>query len=377
MNAPSPKIVSYIRYLEGIFLAALLLYFGKALFIPLAFAGLLSIILYPVCAWLERKGIYRSVAIAICLIMGSLFVGSLVFIMGWQVIQFKNEVPQLAGKLVSALDQLQQEILHRFNISLQQQVAWFEQTFMNLGNTIGSVLIGTVDATLQALFFVVMVPLLAALMLYNRGLLVHSLYALFPKNARPLLLSVVQKTILVYHNYVKGLLIIYLIVAVLNTIGLYMIGIKHAMLYGILASILTIIPYIGITIGSMLPVTIAWLTFDSIWYPVGVILLFAFVQYLEANILFPWIIGKRLKVNTLASLSAMILGGIIWGASGMVLFLPFVAILKLIAEKIPSWKALDILLGTGEPTSSSQPIQATILKEDAKEKNRPPVADLH
>ena len=95
----------------------------------------------------------------------------------------------------------------------------------------------------------------------------------------------------------------------------------------------------------MLPVTLAWLHYDSIWYPIAVVLWFTFVQYLEANIIFPWVIGQRLKVNTLVSLIALFVGGILWGASGMVLFLPFVAILKIIAENTPEWKALDILLG--------------------------------
>lgn len=141
------------------------------------------------------------------------------------------------------------------------------------------------------------------------------------------------------------MLLIYLIVAILNSIGLYAIGIEQAILYGTLASLLTIIPYVGITIGALLPITLAWLNYDSVWYPVAVVVWFTFVQYLEANIIFPWVIGQRLKVNTLVSLVALFVGGIIWGASGMVLFLPFVAILKIIAENIPEWKALDILLG--------------------------------
>jgi predicted PurR-regulated permease PerM len=116
--------------------------------------------------------------------------------------------------------------------------------------------------------------------------------------------------------------------------------------------VLTIIPYVGITIGSLLPITVAWLTHDSLWYPIGVIGIFGLVQYLEANVIFPLIVGVQLRVNMLATLVAMLAGGVLWGLSGVILFLPFVAILKVIADHVPQWKALRILLS---PPNESVP----------------------
>ncbi|QHT71308.1 AI-2E family transporter [Rhodocytophaga rosea] len=340
---------TYSRYLEFVLALALLLYWGRSLFIPLSFAWLLSILLYPLCKKLELKGISRSLSIALSLCVVVLLVASLVFLAGWQLSRLQGQVPAMASKFSLLLQQFQKWVLDTLHISLDQQINWFEQTLMSTGNNLGGLLTGTIGITADFLLFIVIVPLFAALILSYRRLLVQFLYALLPVQSHTQTLGVLSKTITIYHNYVKGLLLIYLIVAVLNSLGLYVLGIEHAILYGTLASILTIIPYVGIAIGSLLPITLAWLSYDSIWYPVGVILWFMFVQYLEANIIFPWIIGQRLKVNTLVSLIALFVGGIIWGASGMVLFLPFVAILKIIAENIPEWKALDILLGPERP----------------------------
>lgn len=341
--------LNYSRYLEFILTLALLLYWGRSLFIPLSFAWLLSILLYPLCKKLETKGLSRSLSITLSLCVMVLIVAGLIFLAVWQLSRLKGQLPSMAAKFSLLLQQFQTWVLDTLHISLDQQISWFEQTLLSTGNNLGGLLTGTIGVTADFLLFVVIVPLFAALILFYRRLLVQFLYALLPKESHVQTLEVLSKTILIYHNYVKGLLLIYLIVAVLNSLGLYFLGIDHAILYGTLASILTIIPYVGITIGALLPITLAWLSYDSIWYPVGVILWFTFVQYLEANIIFPWVIGQRLKVNTLVSLIALFAGGIIWGASGMVLFLPFVAILKIIAENIPEWKALDILLGPETP----------------------------
>ncbi len=69
-----------------------------------------------------------------------------------------------------------------------------------------------------------------------------------------------------------------------------------------------------------------------------------FVQYLEANVIFPYIVGAQLNVNTWATLISIIIGGIIWGVSGMILFIPFVAIMKIVTDYIEDWKPLKVLL---------------------------------
>lgn len=141
---------------------------------------------------------------------------------------------------------------------------------------------------------------------------------------------------------------VYILVGILNSIGLAIIGIPYPILFGFTASILTFIPYVGIMVSSLLPITVAWITFNSIWYPIGVVIVFAVVQILEAYIIFPYAVGSRLKINTLAILVMIIAGGILWGAAGMILFIPFISIVKLIADRTESLKSLSLLLSDGK-----------------------------
>jgi predicted PurR-regulated permease PerM len=140
------------------------------------------------------------------------------------------------------------------------------------------------------------------------------------------------------------MVIVYIMVGVLNSIGLLALGIEHAILFGMLTAIMTIIPYVGIILSALLPISIAWITRDSMWYPLGVIAVFTFVQYLEANIIFPSVVGSQLNISTWATLVAILAGGLLWGVAGMILFIPFLGILKLFSNEIESWKPINIIL---------------------------------
>ena len=333
------------RYLQILLMGAVIMYFTKVISIPMMFGLLIAMVLYPLCRWLERRRWPRSAAIAACLAIVLVIGAGLVGIMVWQVVELRQELPRLTLKSDKILVDFQQWLTTQWHISLDMQINWLRQTANNLGSRLGAVLLGTVNATASLLFNLVMIPLFTALFLSYRELLMRGLYELFGDANRDRVRVVAMQTVDTYYNYIKGLLLVYLIVGILNSVGLAIVGLNQAILFGFIASILTIIPYVGIATGALLPISVAWMLHDSIWYPLGVVAVFGIVQYLEANVIFPWVVGVQLKVNTLASVVALFLGGVIWGVSGMVLFLPFVAILKLIADNVDEWKPLATFLG--------------------------------
>jgi predicted PurR-regulated permease PerM len=177
---------------------------------------------------------------------------------------------------------------------------------------------------------------------------VHVIHQLLPSVGPERISELLRETITAYFNFIKGMGIVYLIVGILNSIGLAVLGIPHPVLFGFIASILTFIPFVGIIVASLLPIAVSWLTYDSVWYPVGVIAIFTVVQYLEANVIFPLAVSNRLSINPFVTIIVILLGGLLWGASGMILFIPFVAMVKLVADRSHRLKALSVLLGTGK-----------------------------
>lgn len=339
------KKFSGLEILQFTLLVCVLLYFGKTLFIPLSFSMLISFILYPVCKWLEKKGLNHGIAIFIAIFGVMLFFGAVIYLLFTQVVEFSNEWQTFKVKLFETANQLSILLAERFNISVEKQTAFLKNVLNNSGTQAISLLKITIYSISESLFYSLIIPVYSFLILYYRQLLVNVLYRLFHSEKEEAIREILVETIHAYYNFIKGMLVVYLIVGFLNSIGLYLIGVPHAFLFGFIASILTFIPYIGIIISSLLPITISWITFNSIWYPIGVIMVFSFVQVLEAYVIFPYAVGTRLKINTLIIILVVIIGGILWGAAGMILFIPFVSIAKLIADRSKSLETLSILLG--------------------------------
>jgi len=327
-----------LLYLQLIFFAAVLLYFGRTLFIPLFMGFLIAIVMYPVAKKLEKAGLNKALSIASCLVMVGILFGILLALFIWQLNVFSQDAPLLLQKMEKVLAGLQEKFVS-WSGSVQD-INWNEK----LSGPVAGILENTVSVTINTLFILFLTPIYTALILYHRRLFVRFLVLVTPSRYQEQLDVIIKQTIHTYFNFIKGMVWVYLVVGILNSIGLLVLGVDHAILFGMLCAIMTIIPYAGIIVSSLLPITVVWMSTGNIWYPVGVVAWFAFVQYLEANVIFPRIVGTELHVSTMAILLAIIAGGIVWGVAGMILFIPFVAILKIISEHIDEWKPLNILI---------------------------------
>jgi predicted PurR-regulated permease PerM len=344
---PGPD-TSILRILQYIVFGSIILYFGKDVFIPISFALLISFVLHPVCAWMEKKGMGRLTAILIALslliIAGLLLVALLIY----QFASFLNELPALQEKLSKSIEDLSVMLVNVFGISLERQREWVAKLTNQSGSGILSIIQNAIATSAFSAVLLVIIPVYSALILYYRQHWMKIVQRLFPKENKESLHEIISQTVNTYYNFIKGMAIVYLVVGILNSIGLLLLGIPHALLFGFIASVLTFIPYVGIMVGSLLPIAIAWITYDSIWYPLGIIAIFAFIQYLEANVIFPFAVSNRLNVNTLVMLIAVFVGGILWGLAGMILFVPFLGIAKLIADHNPKWKTISMMLGMND-----------------------------
>jgi predicted PurR-regulated permease PerM len=336
-----------LTWLQYVVLGGAILYFGREVFVPLSFALLISFVLYPSCAWMERKRLGRMTAIIINMSALVLVAIGLMALLTKQFVDFVKEWPTLQSRL-DVLFQQVGEALVQWGISSEQQEVLLSQAGNQTASNLMNVINSTISFSIFSAVMLLLIPIYATLILYYRQLWVEVLFRLFPKEKREDVKQILLQTIKTYYNFIKGMGVVYLAVGILNSVGLLLLGVPHAILFGFIASILTFIPYVGIMVGSLLPMTVAWATYDSAWYPLGVAFIFMFVQYLEANVIFPFAVSNRLNVNTLVVLISIFVGGVLWGVAGMILFVPFVGILKLIADHDPKLQVLSMALGTGE-----------------------------
>lgn len=296
---------------------------------------------------MELKGISRSLSILLSLSAVLLTCCGLLYLLFLQINEFATEWEPFKIKLIEALNEISIYTSKHFAITTEEQLAFLNNAINNSGTETFSLIKTLLISLSNYAFFLFIIPVFSALLLYHRRMLVEVLNQIVPAEKKDTTHEILLETIIAYYNFIKGMALVYVIVGLLNSIGLAIIGIPHPFMFGFIASILTFIPYVGIMISSLLPIAVSWITFDSIWYPVGVIVVFAIVQILEAYVIFPFAVGNRLKINTLVIIIMITAGGILWGAAGMILFIPFISIIKLIADRTPSLKSLSLLLSDG------------------------------
>jgi predicted PurR-regulated permease PerM len=209
----------------------------------------------------------------------------------------------------------------------------------------GGKLIGDLfSATGNFLAIAVLIPIYIFFFIYYRRKFSAFIKMIAPSKNHEQINTIISKTSKVSQRYITGLLIDIAILSVLNSIGFMLLGLKHAFLLGTIAGMLNIIPYIGVTIGSILPVLLALITHDSLWIAVGAFGVCVAVQILDNNFLTPWIVGSAVAINPLATMIALIMGGMLWGLPGMMLFIPLLGMLKVIFDNIDTLKPLGFLI---------------------------------
>jgi len=316
----------------------------KGFLIPFSFGLLIALIVYPICKKLENNKIPRPIAIFISFLFVALILFTIVFIFVWQINTIKKEIPQLTIKLNQLLIDTQTWVDSTIGLSVAEQNSLIISTGKNLVSNFGRVVSGSFSIASETLFNLIIILIYTILILYYRGMLVRFMSSLLSEKDNENLPKILSDTIKVYFNYIKGMVLVYFIVGVLNSIGLLFLDVEHAILFGMTSALMTIIPYVGILISSIIPISMVWIEKGNGLYPFGVIGIFSIVQFLEGNIISPYIIGKQLGINAFVSITAILLGALVWGFAGMILFLPFVAFLKIISGQIHSLNHIHLFL---------------------------------
>jgi len=212
------------------------------------------------------------------------------------------------------------------------------------GSAIGQTL-GVLGATLVVF---VLLPVYTFMILFYKPMFLEFMSRLFPNDNKNVVDDVLSNIKGLIQSYLSGLMLEMLIVAVLNSVGLLIIGIDYAILLAVIGAILNVIPYIGGVIAMSLVCLVAFTTKSpaaAFW----VIVSYAVVQLIDNNFLVPKIVGSKVKINALVSIVAVLVGGALWGVAGMFLSIPLVAIAKVVFDRVEPLAPFGYVLGDEMP----------------------------
>ncbi len=339
------------------FFAVLIL--AKSVLIPLAFALLISFILFPICRKIESWGAGKLLAASLSLFSLFLVVGGIVLILSNRIMNQSENITDFKDKIIRLFADI--TIYTNKNLGFVGTLEigeLYEKLKSWLNISWGSLLSQTFSSTSEFLLGLVTAMVFTFLILIYRKGLVHAFIHFYPQENRKKALEMFKSIQQVGQQYLFGLLMIVLILGCLNSLGLWIIGIDNPLLFGFLAAVLAIIPYVGTLLGAAIPIVYAFMTYDSLWMPITIALFYSFIQFIDNNFLTPKIVGGNLKINALTSILSIIIGASVWGVAGMILFLPLAAMFKVVCEQYIELKPIALLLGD------------SIMDENKKKKNK-------
>jgi predicted PurR-regulated permease PerM len=362
------KFPFYFR-LAIILLALVLIVFimreAKAILVPLLISGLLAILISPFTTLLEKIRLPRSLAVGISVISLIAMLSALVYFFYNQILRFSGDLALLEERVGYYIGRINAYTEAHFDgvvpisgENLQNSV--FQYLYENAAGLTQGVI-----ATVGTLTMVFIMPIYIFLFLYFRRFLIEFILLSFEEKYKLKVRNVISKVKLVVQNYITGMFLVICILMVLNSVALLSLGIKHAFLFAGFAAILNVIPFLGPFIGATLPILFAFLTKDSLWYPVGVFMAFYIIQLFESNLFTPKIVGGKVSMNPLMTIIALFVGNFIWGLAGMILFIPGMAILKVIFDEMEGMEAYGFLLG--DTRSAKKKSDSKSIREQLRE----------
>lgn len=339
------RIDNFFYVTASLGLLLCLVIFGAPVVKPLVFALLLSIMLLPVEKFIEKFIPSRLWAI-ICTILIIIIVlgaiGTVFFLQGRQI--FK-ELDLIGGQLNQTFD----ELIHWINTNTPFTIGSIEELLANAGSASTSFLsfltsgvsttVSTVALLLLSLLF------LLFFMLYRKAFVDFARIQFSHKN-RHIINNILENIRHTLVHYLFGLGTVMVIMAIINSLGLWAIGVDYALFFGVLAALLTIIPYFGTTLGGTLPFLYVLATGGGVWQALLVVGFYFSVQQLEGNFITPKIVGDSVKINPFISIVGITIGAYIWGIAGIVLAIPVLGVMRCVFQEIDATKPLALIISS-------------------------------
>jgi predicted PurR-regulated permease PerM len=326
------------------------MYSGQDIIVPLVYATILAILLNPLVNYLVRKKIYKIVAITFAIALAIAVVLVTLYFISAQLAQFTESYPQLKEKFNATTAELVRWWSQTFNIRQSKINLWLKESQTEAINDIA--IAESLSGVGRAVVTALLLPVYMFMILYYKPLLLEFIRKLFKAEHHLAVVEVLVNSKQIIQTYLVGLSFEFIIMAILNSVGLLLLGIEYAIILGIIGAILNIIPYIGGIVATALAMIIAFVTKDSLIYPLLVLGLYLFIQFIDNNYIVPKIVAARVQLNALVSIIVVLIGGAVWGISGMFLSIPLTAILKVIFDHVEPLKPWGFLLGNIVPTTS-------------------------
>jgi len=317
---------------------------GKSFLVPVVLAIIFAMLLTPFAKLLERMGAHRKVATLIAIVVFILIGIGILSGLSLLIRSFVISIPTLHDDIARNI-QIISPIIEKLGIgSIGTPSAikdWVFSLIQGSTQLFGNLVSGTTHAVTQMTLTIIY----TFFILSYRDKLKLFIYKLTPESRHENYKPIADNMMRVVPQYLIGLLLSAIILAVINSAAFMAIGVHQAVFLGTLVAVLNVIPYVGPLVGFLFVIAFTLLTQSPI-HALMVAAVFLLVQFFDNNILTPSVTASRIRLNGLTAIMGIVLGGMIWGVAGMILALPVLGMIKIIAQYTDHLKPYAYLMGT-------------------------------
>ncbi len=363
-----PFYVKLVCILLSLLAIGYLVILGKELVSPFIFACLFAILLLPLAKFLEHKCRFRRnmAAMTAVLIMLACIAGVFYFL-GAEMSRLSDDWPLFKEQLNTSVNDFQHWVSVTFHVDAARQVKYVQNATSKLLDT-GTVVAGaTLLSVSSILIFLVFTMIYTFFLLLYRRLIMKFLVRVFLEKNGAVVLDILEQVQYIVRKYIVGLLMEMFIVAAFVSIVFSFMGVKYAILLGVITGLFNVIPYIGIFTAILLSSIITFATAAVTSKVLWVVVVLAGTHLVDSNVLLPLIVGSKVKINAMITLVGVVIGELIWGIPGMFLSIPVVAVLKIIFDRIEPLKPWGMMLGEDDEPSKPLVNKEPSLEEEMAE----------
>lgn len=322
-----------------------LLHFGSPFLIPFLFGAFLASLMVPFSNLLETLKVSRILTSLISTFVVFIVVGGLLFLFVFQADQFVSDIGSVKDQLQKLMDSIEEQITSVANITAQEQKNFWEERSDQILNRIESLATNFFSGVVNALSGLLLILIYVFLLLLYRDRISEFIMMYTSDDNQDHAKEVMGKMSKVVYHYLWGRAKVMSLLGIMYYVTFLIFGLPYALLITIFGALITIIPYLGPLVSGIVPIVFSFLFFESLPKAVIFSIIIIIEQLIESYVFEPWIIGREVKLNPLVVIVAIILGGMVWGLAGMILFVPLFAILKIISNNSPGLEPIGFLLG--------------------------------
>jgi predicted PurR-regulated permease PerM len=340
----SSKLFRTVLILLLFITTGIVLVYGKTFLAPVAFAVILSLFLYPITRWLERKGASKVLA-SMGAVLALLAAIALLFtLLGWQLSDLAKDSHQIEKQLNQKISETKTWLAESMGIPKEKQQQMMQEQQKSSGG-ISKTITGLVAGFGGFLTDFLLIIIYIFLIIYFRRHFVNFILRLVPTGKQAETETVIRSSQEAISKYFTGLALMIVGLWIMYAIGFTLVGVKAPIFFAMLCGTLEIIPFVGNLAGTAITMLMTIGQGGSMTMLIWIAIVYAVVQFIQSYILEPLVVGKEVSINPFFTIAGIVAGEALWGIPGMILAIPTLAIFKIVCDHVDPLKPYGYLIG--------------------------------